>query len=106
MSQKLQIDHALKIIANAFHPLEVAVNAQDYKEKFGFKVFDEIREAVLHVEDLGKQQVTTPGRLQNILESARRSLAQRGFILSAWSFSLAADTSNISLNPDAPKRAG
>ena len=34
MSQKLQIDHALEIIANAFHPLEVAVNAQDYNEKF------------------------------------------------------------------------
>lgn len=106
MSKKLQIDHALKIIANAFHPLEVAVNAQDYNEKFGFKVLDKNRESVLHVEDLCKKQVTTPGRLQNILESARSSLAQRGFILGAWSFSLAADTSNISLNPDAPKRAG
>lgn len=106
MSHKLQFDHSVETISNAFHPFEVVIEIQDYREKIDFRVLDETRESVLHVGDLDRQQVTTPGRLQNILEDARRSLTERGFPLSAWSFSQTSETSNLLLNTDAPKRAG
>ncbi len=85
MSESIEIEKAVEIIATAFAPLRCVAEACDHGHRIRFRVFDN-DEPLLNVDEILKPQFSDHHRLSFIIGKARSNLTNRGFNLTAWQF--------------------
>lgn len=83
MSESIEIENAVKVIASAFAPLRCVAEPWDYGYRIRFRVFDK-DEPLLTVEEILEPQFSDLSRLSFIINEARSNLTNRGFNLTAW----------------------
>jgi hypothetical protein len=80
----LSIETMKKSIETAFLPLECVVEVSDYGQRVGFRVYGPQQEHLLTVEDILSREARDRHSLAEIVESARRKVATKGYELRPW----------------------
>ena len=84
METWLSIETTKKSIETAFLPLECVVEVSDYGQRFGFRVYGPQQEHLLTVEDILSHEARHRHGLADLIESARRKVAAKGYELRPW----------------------
>lgn len=80
----LSIETMKKSIETAFLPLECVVEVSDYGQRVGFRVYGPQQEHLLTVEDILSHESRHRHGLTDLIESARRKVAAKGYELRPW----------------------
>ncbi len=80
MDDDLEIDVVVKVIRNAFSPLDCGVEVFDYEQKLRFRVFDPDGKPILRMSEMLMRRA----RDRFAINDARSRVEVKGFNLKPW----------------------
>lgn len=82
VSRVLDTKEVFSILESSFHPLECVAELIDYKSQMRFRIFDQAGNPLVSWPEINLSTICNETTLQEIIETTKTKLKQRGVQLS------------------------